>query len=145
MTLAKPWCPCTSSTSPGRLTPAEFDAIKAHPSAGYESYLANQPGIDPQVLDAVRHHHEALDGSGYPDGLRGTQIGLLTRVLTVCDIFAALTEARAYKPARLPQEAVSVLVGMALDGKLDYCRSCANWRRSSICRRLKHWPKCGKT
>ena len=104
---------------PSALTPAEFDAIKAHPSAGYD-YLAKQPGVDPQVLDAVRHHHEALDGSGYPDGLRGPQIGLLTRILTVCDIYAALTEARAYKPARPPQEAISILVGMALDGKVDY-------------------------
>jgi putative nucleotidyltransferase with HDIG domain len=104
---------------PGKLTAEEFEAIKRHPAAGYD-YLVTQKDIDPQVLDAVRHHHEALDGSGYPDRLKGDQISPLTRILTVCDIFAALVEARSYKPAKPPEEAITILVGMALDGKVDY-------------------------
>jgi putative nucleotidyltransferase with HDIG domain len=104
---------------PGRLTDAEFAIVKSHPGAGHK-YLAGQRGVDAQVLDAVLHHHEALDGSGYPDGLKDAEIAMLTRVLTVCDIYAALVEARAYKPARPPEEAVSVLVQLALNGKVDY-------------------------
>ncbi len=104
---------------PGKLSPAEFEAIKRHPVAGFE-HLVRQPGMDDAVLDAVRHHHEALDGSGYPDGLKAEQIPLLTRILTVCDIFAALTEVRPYKPPTPPEEAIPMLVRMALEHKVDY-------------------------
>lgn len=104
---------------PGALTDEEFAVVKLHPAAGYD-YLAGQPDMDANVLDAVRHHHEALDGSGYPDGLGGAEIRPLTRILTVCDIFAAMIEQRAYKRAHSPEEAVSILVALALDGKVDY-------------------------
>ncbi len=103
----------------GKLTDEEFAAVKQHPVAGYE-HLIKQKDVDPQVLDAVRHHHEALDGSGYPDRLKGEQVMPLTRILTVCDVFAALVEARSYKPAMPPEEAITILVRMALEGKVDY-------------------------
>lgn len=104
---------------PTSLTAEEFAVIKVHPVAGH-AYLMKQRGIGDAVLDAVRHHHEALDGSGYPDGLSDRAITPLTRVLTVCDVYAALVEARSYKPPREPQEAITVLVKLALEGKLDY-------------------------
>lgn len=104
---------------PGKLTPEEFEAVKLHPAAGFD-YLSKHGGVSPLVLDAVRHHHEALDGSGYPDKLRGEQISPLTRILTVCDIFAALVEARPYKQTRSPQEAISMLVDMSITSKVDY-------------------------
>lgn len=104
---------------PGKLTPEEFEAVKLHPGAGFD-YLSKQGGVSPMILDAVRHHHEALDGSGYPDGLRGEQITPLTRILTVCDIFAALVETRPYKETRTPQEAVTMLVDMTISSKVDY-------------------------
>ncbi len=104
---------------PGKLSDDEFEAIKLHPSAGYD-YLVKLGNIDEQVLDAVRHHHEALDGSGYPDRLRGSEISPLTRILTVCDVFAALIEVRPYKTTKSPEEAITILVRMALDGKVDY-------------------------
>ena len=104
---------------PGKLTAEEFEAVKLHPGAGFD-YLSKQGDVSPLVLDAVRHHHEALDGSGYPDGLKGDQIAPLTRILTVCDVFAALVEARAYKAARTPQQAVEVLIDMTLTSKVDY-------------------------
>jgi putative nucleotidyltransferase with HDIG domain len=117
--IGKGMVPLHILDKPGRLTEAEQAVMRRHPAAGYD-YLAAQPGIDPVILDAVRHHHEALDGSGYPDRLSGDAIKPLTRILTACDIFAALVEARAYKPPMSPQDAVAVLVRMALDGKLDY-------------------------
>jgi HD-GYP domain-containing protein (c-di-GMP phosphodiesterase class II) len=76
--------------------------------------------VSPVIMDAVRHHHEALDGSGYPDKLRGDQITPLTRILTVCDVFAALVESRPYKATRTPAEAVEILIDMTLSSKIDY-------------------------
>ncbi|MBN9364060.1 MULTISPECIES: HD domain-containing phosphohydrolase [unclassified Devosia] len=104
---------------PGKLTAEEFEAVKLHPGAGFD-YLSKQGNVSALVLDAVRHHHEALDGSGYPDRLRGAEIGPLTRILTVCDIFAALVETRPYKEARTPLEAINVLIDMSIGSKVDY-------------------------
>ena len=104
---------------PGKLTSEEFEAVKLHPAAGFD-YLSTQGNVPALVLDAVRHHHEALDGSGYPDRLRGAQIGPLTRILTVCDIFAALLETRPYKQTRTPREAINMLVDMSIGSKVDY-------------------------
>jgi putative nucleotidyltransferase with HDIG domain len=104
---------------PGNLTEAEFERVKNHPAAGYD-YLVKQRDIPPAVLDAIRHHHEALDGSGYPDGLRSGEIAPLTRILTVCDIMAALIEHRSYKEDKTPAQAISILVEMAISSKVDY-------------------------
>ncbi len=104
---------------PGKLTPEEFAIMRRHPRAGYD-YLTKRAAIPAVVLDAVLHHHEALDGSGYPDGLRGTAILPMTRVLTVCDVFAALIEWRPYKPNLPSAEAISILVDMAISSKVDY-------------------------
>lgn len=104
---------------PGKLTPEELEAVKLHPGAGFD-YLSKHGGVSAIVLDAVRHHHEALDGSGYPDKLRGAQIAPLTRILTVCDIFAALVETRPYKETRTPKEAITMLVDMSISSKVDY-------------------------
>lgn len=104
---------------PGKLTESEFALIKGHPRAGYD-YLTSHAELPEAVLDAVLHHHEALDGSGYPDGLSGPQIPPLTRILTVCDIFAAMVEKRSYKSAEPPSSAIMTLVDMALRSRVDY-------------------------
>ncbi len=101
---------------PGRLDPAERALIETHPVAGYDALKAAKH-ISAEVLDAVRHHHEYLDGSGYPDGLTADSICDLVRVLTISDIFAALIEARPYKPTKSRAEGYSILCGM--DGKLE--------------------------
>lgn len=105
---------------PGKLTDEEFEVIKRHPGYAHH-YLVQKSSTPALVLDAVRHHHEALDGSGYPDGLRGEAITPLTRILTVCDIYAALIERRAYKEEKTPEQAVSVLIDLSLRSKVDYC------------------------
>jgi HD-GYP domain-containing protein (c-di-GMP phosphodiesterase class II) len=74
-------------------------------------------GISPEILDGVRHHHEYLDGSGYPDGLTAPEIPDLVRLLTISDIFAALIESRPYRPAMPRESAYKILCGM--DGKLE--------------------------
>lgn len=104
---------------PGKLTDSEFALIKGHPRAGYD-YLKSHAELPDAVLDAVLHHHEALDGSGYPDRLTGAQILPLTRILTVCDVFAAISEERPYKSAQPPSSAIMALVDMALRSRVDY-------------------------
>ncbi|MGV3490080.1 MAG: HD-GYP domain-containing protein [Devosia sp.] len=103
---------------PGGLSEAEFAIIARHPAIAHERLLGW--GLSNTVLRAVRGHHEALDGTGYPDGLKGSQIQTVTRALTVCDVYAALSEARSYRPPMPREEAIAVLVDMALRGKLDY-------------------------
>jgi len=79
--------------------------------------LKDLADISPEVLDGVRHHHEYLDGSGYPDALTAPKISDLVRLLTISDIFAALIEQRTYRPAMSREDAYKVLSGM--EGKLE--------------------------
>lgn len=115
--IGKALIPLNILEKPARLTEAEMQIIRRHPGDAFD-YLSQQ-SIHPAVLDAIRHHHELLDGSGYPDGLAGNQIKRLTRVLTVCDVFAALSERRPYKETHTPDQAVSVLWEMSRYGKVD--------------------------
>jgi putative nucleotidyltransferase with HDIG domain len=101
---------------PARLDDQERALIETHPVAGYEALQGN-PDITLEVLDAVRHHHEYLDGSGYPDGLCATSISDIVRMLTISDIFAALIEHRHYKPAMPRQQAYEIIRNM--QGKLE--------------------------
>jgi putative nucleotidyltransferase with HDIG domain len=101
----------------GELVPAEEKIMRCHPMIGYD-LLKDLPKIGGEVLDGVRHHHEYLDGSGYPDGLAGADISDLVRLLTISDIFAALIEFRPYRPAMSRPDAYRILCGM--DGKLEH-------------------------
>ncbi|MER2264237.1 HD-GYP domain-containing protein [Methylobacterium oxalidis] len=100
----------------GSLEPEEAVIMRTHAVLGYEILKASS-GSDSAMLDAVRHHHEMLDGSGYPDGISGDAISDVVRFLTICDIYAALTERRSYKPALSPNEAMVILQGM--QGKIE--------------------------
>jgi HD-GYP domain-containing protein (c-di-GMP phosphodiesterase class II) len=117
--IGKAGVPNAILDKPGKLTEAEFAVIQTHPGIGAD-YLARQQHISPVIIDAVRHHHEYLDGSGYPDGLTADAIPELTRILTVCDVYGALIEERAYKAAQTPAQALYVLIGMAQHGKVDF-------------------------
>jgi putative nucleotidyltransferase with HDIG domain len=90
---------------PGPLTADEMAIMRQHPVTGAD-LIASSPGIEQIVVDVVRHHHEYLDGSGYPDGLRGDEIPDLVRIATIADIFGALVEKRAYKATRSGLEAM---------------------------------------
>jgi putative nucleotidyltransferase with HDIG domain len=91
----------------GRLTPAEFDAIKTHPTAGAR-ILRSIPFLA-RHIPIVELHHERPDGHGYPYGLKGDAIPLGARIVHVADAFDAMTSGRAYRSARLPFEAVAEL------------------------------------
>ena len=92
---------------PGRLTDGEFDVIKNHPVIG-ENILKPLPILDTERL-IIRHHHERWDGKGYPDGLQGSDIPFLSRIITVVDAFDAMTNNRPYRKAMEMKEAVSEL------------------------------------
>jgi putative nucleotidyltransferase with HDIG domain len=101
---------------PGPLDEAEQAVVRTHPGIGNAMLLA-QGGFRPEVLAAVRSHHEYLDGTGYPDGLRGGEISDIVRMITICDIYAALIERRSYKPPMAPDLAYEILLRMG--GRLD--------------------------
>jgi len=82
---------------PGRLTPDEWTVIREHPMVG-ERICAPLKSFR-LVLPIIRSHHEKLDGSGYPDGLRGEAIPITARVLQIVDVYDALTTDRPYKKA----------------------------------------------
>lgn len=82
-------------TKPGKLTPDEFSVIQKHPVMGAE-ILHSIPSLRHHV-PAVRHHHEHFDGSGYPDGLRGSDIPLAARIIAVADALDAMSSNRSYR------------------------------------------------
>jgi len=93
---------------PGRFTPSEFAEMKRHADIGHR-IVSGIHGLAPVTLACVRHHHECWDGSGYPAGLAGDAIPLAARIVTVVDVWDALSTARPYKPA-LPQDRVRELL-----------------------------------
>jgi putative two-component system response regulator len=92
---------------PGPLTPAERKIMEQHPIVG-ERICAPLKSFR-QVLPIIRHHHEKLDGSGYPDGLKGEEIPLLARIMQAADIYDALTTDRCYHRAVSPERAFSIM------------------------------------
>ena len=91
----------------GRLDPGEFNQVKRHPVVG-EEILGALPRAE-QLLSAVRHHHERVDGAGYPDGLGGEDIPLFARIIAIADAFVAITNDRPYRPRRPRDEAMRTL------------------------------------
>jgi putative nucleotidyltransferase with HDIG domain len=92
---------------PGRLNTDEFTMVKAHPVIGQS--IVRHLGLLPLEQDIIRHHHEAWDGSGYPDGLSGEQIPFLSRILAVADAYDAMTSDRPYRGAKSRLEAIEEL------------------------------------
>ena len=94
---------------PGELTSQEWDIVKLHPVIG-EEILSHLPFLS-EARNIVKHHHERLDGSGYPDGLSGRQITSAVQVVSICDAYDALTSPRPWRPAFSKEEAVATLQG----------------------------------
>jgi putative nucleotidyltransferase with HDIG domain len=101
---------------PGRLTDAEFDLVRTHPSRGLE-LLRQASGIPDIAMDVCSHHHEKIDGTGYPFGLKGEDISLAARLGAICDVYDALTSDRSYKEGWTPGDAVTAMASW--DGHFD--------------------------
>ena len=93
---------------PGRLTPAEFEKIKIHTTVGAQ--LLSRVDFPYPVIPIVRHHHEHWNGAGYPDGLRGEQIPLTARIISVVDCFDAVREDRPFRRGMTRDEAIALLL-----------------------------------
>jgi putative two-component system response regulator len=91
-----------------RLSESEYRQIKDHPLIG--DRLCGELRSLRRVRPIVRHHHERLDGSGYPDGLAGDAIPLLAQIMGIVDVYDAITTARPYKPAAAPEHACAELM-----------------------------------
>ena len=114
--IGKTKTPLKILDKPGKLSDAELRTMRRHPVEGYEILMKN-PDLGDEVAMVARSHHEYMDGSGYPDGLRGNEIPDIVRVMTVIDIFSALIEARSYKRSLQPMDAYVLLQEMG--DKLD--------------------------
>jgi HD-GYP domain-containing protein (c-di-GMP phosphodiesterase class II) len=92
---------------PGKLTPEEYEHMKVHPARGVE--IVGEIDLMAEALGGIRHHHERLDGAGYPDGLLGDQIPLMARLIMVADAFDSMTSTRVYRQAKTMEEALAEL------------------------------------
>jgi len=99
--------PVTVLSKAGRLDPDEYGEVKRHPVVG-EQLLRALPDSAP-LLAAVRHHHERVDGAGYPDGLSSQGIPLFARIIAVADAYVAITSDRPYRRRRSREEATAIL------------------------------------
>ncbi len=108
--IGKMAVPMAILNKPGKLSDAEFTAVKQHPEAGYQ-ILRKSDQVSPMALDVCRHHHEKLDGTGYPMGLAGEQISLFARMGAICDVYDAITSNRPYKSGWCPSESIRKMAG----------------------------------
>jgi putative two-component system response regulator len=125
---------------PGPLNAEERRIMQEHPVTG-ENICKPLKSLR-RILPVIRHHHEKMDGSGYPDGLRGEDIPLKARILQIADIYDALTTNRPYRGALLPEEALQILFSEAKNGWLD---ASVVLNFSQICRFGEHFPVRGRT
>ena len=105
---------------PGRLSESEYHQIQQHPVIG--DRLCGELRSLRQVRPIVRHHHERLDGSGYPDGLKGDAVPLLAQIMGIVDVYDAITTTRPYKPAATTEQAYVELLQEVDQG----------WRRKDL-------------
>jgi putative nucleotidyltransferase with HDIG domain len=123
---------------PGALNPREMKEMRSHPQTGY-LLLTAEGGHDPETLAVVGQHHERLDGSGYPHGLLAGDISDPVRIVTLCDIYAAMTELRSYcKPLR-PQEALRLIEASRTQLDLRLTKEFAAMATTQIIARAANW------
>lgn len=99
------------------LSPIEFELIKSHPELSFN--IIKNIELDKEVYQYVIQHHEKLDGSGYPYGIKGDQILFGTKILTLCDILESLISHRPYRPAFSNEKAIEIIEEDVKNGKLD--------------------------
>lgn len=103
--LGKALMPTEVLNKPGRLTVEEFDVMKSHPEEGHR-LLLESGSVGRIPLDVCLHHHERVDGSGYPHGLKGSEISIFAKMGAVCDVYDAITSNRPYKAGWEPIESI---------------------------------------
>ncbi len=104
--IGKALMPVAVLNKPGKLTEAEFAIIRSHPQQGHQ-LLQDGEGATPQMLDVVLHHHERMDGTGYPHRFPAVEISQLARMGAICDVYDAITSNRPYKAGWDPAESIA--------------------------------------
>jgi len=116
--LGKALMPLDVLNKPGALTPEEFAIMKSRPEAGHRMLLEGK-GVGQVPLDVCLHHHEKVNGKGYPHGLAGDEISLFARMGAVCDVYDAITSNRPYKAGWDPADSIQKMAQWAKDGHFD--------------------------
>ncbi|CAH1906200.1 Cyclic di-GMP phosphodiesterase [Candidatus Nitrotoga sp. HW29] len=115
--LGKVFIPHEVLNKPGKLTEEEFNIVKMHPLKGWE-FLKKSSEVSDLTLDVCRHHHERVDGKGYPDKLSGEALTLFARMGAICDVYDAITSNRCYKKGWEPAESIRKMAEWK-DGHFD--------------------------
>lgn len=113
--IGKARIPLEILDKPAKLTADEWKIMRQHP--GHSRDIMEVGGWDADLIDIAVHHHEKLDGTGYPDGLTGTEVSDLARMAAIADVFSGLTDKRSYKAAMTSEKAINIMLGM--EGHLD--------------------------
>jgi HD-GYP domain len=108
--IGKMGVPIEIISKPARLTPEEFDIVKTHPAKGAEFY-SKQHSPNGRILEGILTHHEKYDGTGYPEGKRADEIPLFGRIISIADVYDALTSSRPYRQPSPPPEAIEYIMG----------------------------------
>ena len=116
--LGKALMPSDVLNKRGPLTPEEFAIMRGHPEAGHRLLLESR-GFGPTSHDVCLHHHEKLNGKGYPQGLAGDRISLVARMGAVCDVYDAITSNRCYKPGWDPARSIREMAQWSREGHFD--------------------------
>jgi putative nucleotidyltransferase with HDIG domain len=115
--VGKIFLPGRIVSNEGMLSAEEFTIVKSHARLGYD--LCRSFTMLSSSLPIIKHHHERIDGKGYPEGLKGEKIPLLARIVSVVDVYDTLTQRRPYRPAFTGEEAISILRSEAEEGMWD--------------------------
>jgi HD-GYP domain-containing protein (c-di-GMP phosphodiesterase class II) len=115
--IGKIGVPDSILNKPDRLTETEYDVIKKHPIIGEEICMSIK-SFD-KVREIIRHHHEKLNGEGYPDGLSGDEISIEARIISVADIYDAITSIRSYREPIDHDTAIEILKSGVLKNEID--------------------------
>ncbi|HDP88481.1 MAG TPA: HD-GYP domain-containing protein [Thioalkalivibrio sp.] len=107
--IGKVRVPSEILNKPGPLTAQEYDAVKLHTVEGY-NVMRLLPGIPPEALDIIRHHHERVDGMGYPDGLEGEELKQPARIVAIAEMYDTLTHDTAYDYRMPPNDALALML-----------------------------------
>ena len=110
--IGKSFIPKEVLQKPGKLTPEEFEIIKGHSKHGY-NFLGKFSNLSSHIKLIVLQHHERFDGLGYPNGVEGIKINYLARIVSIADVYDALTSDRPYKRAMCPSDALEYLMSNA--------------------------------
>ncbi len=116
--LGKALMPPDVLNKPGALTPQEFAIMKGHPEAGHKMLIEGK-GVGAVPLDVCLHHHEKVNGKGYPHGLKGDEISLFAKMGAVCDVYDAITSNRPYKAGWDPSDSITRMAQWAKEGHFD--------------------------